>query len=251
MAEVKAIIHFPPVDLSSLIDWEPSDNDQPDRWNLALGYGTNPSFAMPPEDYVIEETRSTFAHDNFSSDMAFDTAYFEQIESTDHKFPVGLGLMAGFSLSRRWQVESGVVYTRLTTVNRTFAMNSMYREFENSISYLGVPIGIRYHMIHRDLWTLYVGQSLVIEKGLRNRFTTYYYENDVEVNAEATYAPVRGVQVSALSSLGVDFVLSGQFSLYFQGGIQYFFLNETQPYTIRSTNPVWPSVQTGIRYNFK
>lgn len=245
---------LPPADLSQLYDPVTFDTPSANKykgWNLALGYGTNPSFAMPDEDYVIEETRSTFAHDEFTSDMAYETAYFEQIESTEHKHPVGLGFMAGYALSKRWEIETGLVYTRLTSVNSTYKMNGFHKEYETSIYYLGAPVGLRFNVVHRDLWKLFLNQSFVIEKGLRNRFSTYYMDNDVEVNVESTYAPVRGIQLSILSGVGIDLTISKQFSLYGQGGIQYFFLNESQPYTIRSTNPLWPSIQTGIRYNFR
>ncbi len=221
------------------------------KWNLAMAYGTNPNFSMPAEEYAIAPERATFEVDDFTNDMAEETGYYAQIESTQHRHPLSFGLLTGLPLSTRLQFESGLVYTRLSTISLTYVMNGWQNEYESNLHYVGIPIGLRFEFLQRRLFSLFISQAAIFEKGIRASNTTTNFQDGVLTSSETTFGEVKGFQLSSLSSIGADLAITKQFSLYAQGGVQFFFLNEKQPYNIRSTRTAWPSMQTGLRYRFK
>ncbi len=231
----------------NLMEARKTDN----KWNLAMGYGTNPNFSMPAEENTIAPDRATFEVDDFTGDMAQETAYFAQIESTKHRHPLSFGLLTGLPLSKRLQFESGLVYTRLSTISLTYVMNGWQNEYESNLHYVGIPLGLRYEFLQRRLYNLFFSQSAILEKGIRASNTTTNFQDGVLTSSETTFGEVKGFQLSTLSSIGADIAITKQFSLYAQAGVQFFFLNEKQPYNIRSTRTAWPSMQTGLRYRFK
>lgn len=234
------------------LDKELEESETHDRkWSLALGYGMSPSVAMPEEEPTVELTRASFSHDAFTSDLAYETSYYEQIHSTEHSFPISFGLLAGMNVSKRWQFETGLIYTRLSTLNRTLEMGGRYKTYQSTINYLGLPVGMRYDIVHKRSWQLYASQAVIIEKGIRYAYTTNFYDQDELIDSETTHTSVWGIQLSSLSSMGVNIPLSDYFSLYAQGGLQLFFLNEKQPFSIRSTRTFWPTAQTGLRFRFQ
>lgn len=234
------------------LDKELEESKTQDRkWSLALGYGMSPSVAMPEEEPTVELTRASFSHDEFTSDLAYETSYFEQIHSTEHSFPISFGLLAGMNVSKRWQFETGLIYTRLSTVSRTLEMAGRYKTYQSTINYLGLPVGMRYDIVQKRSWQLYASQAVIIEKGIRYAYTTNFYDQDELIDSETTHTSVWGIQLSSLSSMGVNLPLSDYFSLYAQGGLQLFFLNEKQPFSIRSTRTFWPTAQTGLRFRFQ
>ncbi len=227
------------------------ESSQDRKWSLALGYGMSPSVTMPEEEPAVELTRASFSHDEFTSDLAYETSYFEQIHSTEHSYPISFGLLAGMAVSKRWQFETGLIYTRLSTLNRTIEMGGRYKTYQSTINYLGLPAGMRYDIVQKRSWQLYASQALIIEKGLRYSYTTNFYDQDELIDSETTHTSVWGIQLSSLTSMGVNMPLSDYFSLYAQGGLQLFFLNEKQPFSIRSTRTFWPTAQTGLRFRFQ
>lgn len=231
----------------NLMEVRKTDN----KWNLAMAYGTNPNFSMPAEEYTIAPDRATFEVDDFTGDMAQETNYFAQIESTQHRHPLSFGLLTGLPLTKRLQFESGLVYTRLSTISRTYVMNGWQNEYESSLHYVGIPLGLRFEFLQRRHYNLFINQSAVFEKGIRASNTTTNFQDGVLTSSETTFGEVKGFQLSSLSSIGADLAITKQFSLYAQAGVQFFFLNEKQPYNIRSTRTAWPSMQTGLRYSFK
>jgi len=221
------------------------------KWNLGMAYGTTPNFSMPAEDYTLAPERGTFEVDDFTGDIGQETGYYAQIESTQHRHPLSFGLLTGLPLSNRLEFESGLIYTRLSTISRTYVMNGWQNVYESNLHYVGIPLGMRYAFLQRRHFSLFISQAAIFEKGLRASNTTTNFQDGVLTTSETTFDQVKGFQLSSLSSIGADFAITKQFSIYAQAGVQFFFLNEKQPYNIRSTRTAWPSMQTGLRYRFK
>ncbi len=65
------------------------------KWSLGMAYGTTPNFSMPAENYTLAPERGTFEVDDFTGDIGQETAYYAQIESTQHRHPLSFGLLTG------------------------------------------------------------------------------------------------------------------------------------------------------------
>lgn len=237
------------IDLSVLL---PADDLLPERsksgnWQLALGYGTIQGQASSDPSSAYKGSSADFVNDPYSSKLSSETSRFTGIENTTHSQPVSLGVIVNRSFSDSWGLETGLLLTRLKTKSITSVVNNEFVEYENELYYVGVPFSVRLNMIRGSRFGMYISQGAVIEKGVKNRFYTRQFAFDVLKNAEQESYMAEGVQISSLTALGFEYRINKMFSLYAQPGLQIFFLNRTQPYNIRSSSAIWPSLQTGIK----
>lgn len=218
-------------------------------WELALGFGANSSVTNSDNNSALAEGKSNYLHDNFSSEVAEETAYFEDVESTTHNAPLLFGLSISRKIGKRWDLETGLVYSRLGTVIRASEINAAYSEYKSMLNYIGVPVGVRFEILKRKSLGLYAMQSVIFEKGVSSSRTTNTYKESALTSSETSNFPVRGIQVSSITGMGAEVDVIKQLGFYGQAGAQVFFLNASQPYNIRSAQMVWPSFQLGLRFH--
>lgn len=217
-------------------------------WQLGLGYGTTSGNTESDPSVSYESNSANFTQDYFSSELSAETKRFEDLENTSHSHPISIGIMLNKALSEQWGLETGLLFTRLKTTASTNPVNNAYTEYVSEILYLGIPLSVRFSIIKGRRFGLYASQGLVLEKGVKTWYSTNNYYNGQLTDSQSTSYTAEGVQLSSLTSLGVEYKLGDLISIYLQPGFQIFFLNETQPYNIRSSSPFWPSVQTGLRF---
>lgn len=232
------------------LTYEDSRLNKSDPWSLALGYNITSGEEFNNNGDQLSSSRSSYTHDQFSAYLANETSYFEEIENTEHDAPVSVGLTIDIPANRRLSFETGIMYTKLGFRIKTDEFGSYYSEYRNQIHYLGIPAGIRFSFIEKKHFDLYALQWIVLEKGIAGRWYINEYGNNTLLTSEANHHKINGVQVSSISGLGVQYRLTKHLHLFGQGGVQLFFLNQTQPYNIRSSRVAWPSFQTGLRLGF-
>jgi len=218
------------------------------KFQLTLAYQGTPSGSMSGEDFNLLTNASKFGPDPFQSSMAYRTSFYKEIESTDVRPPMSFGFKLSYYTTDRLSIESGLLFTELSTISKTLEMNSAYHEFEQSLYYIGLPVGLRYDIFKRKTFTVYVAQSVVFEKGVRAINKVYNYEKSFLKSSEKSVAPINGFQLSTLSAVGLDIPMFAGFSFFGEGGFQVFYLNHTQPFNIRSAKPLWPVMHAGVRF---
>jgi len=221
------------------------------NWGIAMNYGINPAIDLSQEDYALNSNKNNYSHDALSSGLANETSYFAEVEQTNHKSPISIALMVSKQIARKWNLESGITYTKLSYQVKTDEMNFTRREYNTEIFYLGIPLGLRYDIAGKKMLGLYASQMLITEKGINSRITTETFTQGRLNNTDQANWSVRGIQLSSLSALGGDVKISGNLSFFSQAGVQFFFLNKSQPYNIRSARMAWPSFHAGLRVNLK
>lgn len=243
----------PDVNIALVDPLQPPDRNVPSgkKWELALGYGLTPTIELSNEDVALNSSTNSFSHDKFSAELANQTSYFDEIESTSHNAPVTLGLIISKRLGRRWNIETGVVYTKLGYHIKTIELNSTYSRYLNEQYYIGIPLGIRFSLLQKKRFGIYITQSIIFEKGIEDRATVETYKKGIMSGSEQNNASIKGIQFSSLTGPGGEIKVAGNLSVYGQAGVQLFFLNASQPYSIRSTRMIWPSFQAGLRMHLK
>lgn len=214
---------------------------------LSLAFGSFTQGVETSRNLFLTTNRAQYSFDTFQSDMAFETSYYEEIERVETRAPLSLGLKISLDINKRLSFESGLIYSELTTLTKTVEMNDVYAEYERTLHYLGVPIGLRYDIIQSKVMNLYLQQSVIVEKGISAVNQQFKYEKNVLVGSDQTNIVISGLQLSTLSALGLDIPVISNLSAFGEGGIQVFYLNRTQPFNIRSAKMLWPAFQTGIR----
>ncbi len=218
------------------------------KWQLALGYGTIQGQAVSDQSVAYEATTANFRQDPFSSKLSTETSKLTSIEDTRHTQPLTFGILVNRSLNSSLDIETGLLFTRLKTTSKTSVFNNEFTEYGSELFYVGIPVSIRLNMIRGRRFGMYISQGAVLEKGIRNRYYVSHYAFEVLQHSEDQTYVAEGVQISSLTALGFEFRLSNLLSIYAQPGLQVFFLNQTQPYNIRSSSAIWPSFQTGLKF---
>jgi hypothetical protein len=218
------------------------------KWQLALGYGTLQGQGITDPSQTYENADANFSQDPFSSKFSNETSRFSSVENTSHSQPITLGFMVNRNFSGSWGIETGLLLTRLKTLSNTNIVNDEYSVYGSELIYLGIPVSIRLNMIQGRRFGMYISQGAVLEKGVRTRYYSNLYAFDALKSTEEETYVAEGVQISSLTAVGFEFRLSDLISIYAQPGLQVFFLNQTQPYNIRSSSAIWPSLQTGLKF---
>jgi hypothetical protein len=218
------------------------------KWQLALGYGTIQGQAITDASETSDNLDANFGGDPFSAKLSKETRGLSSVENTVHSQPITFGVLVHRSFSENWGMESGLLYTRLKSSSRTNLLNDEYSLYSSEVNYIGLPVSIRLNMIQGRRFGMYISQGAVIEKAIRVRYTTKMFVSEALKSTEQGLYMAEGVQVSSLTAIGFEYRFTKLLSLYAQPGLQVFFLNQTQPYNIRSSSAIWPSLQTGLKF---
>ncbi len=221
-----------------------------ERMNLVLAYGSVPGGTVSASELLYENSNVRYRPDNYQSDMAYETSFYEEIERTDVQTPLSFGLKISYQAGRRLFLETGISYTSLGVVSKTKDFDAAYTKYFRTIHYLGIPLGIRWELLQTSPFKAYLMQSVMFEKGLKVANRKNRFEHSDLVSSDLSTSSIPGFQLSTLSSFGVDLRIYHNFSLFGEGGVQVFYLNRTQPFNMRSAKMAWPVFQTGIRMNF-
>lgn len=228
-------------------DLNSSERNKP---SLAVAYNFAP-VAITGENGLFNNILNyRFGPDPFQGNMAIETRYYRDVEKSRLEAPFSAGLKFSFPVSKRLAFETGLTYTRLNTYTKTFPLDGVHIEYNQSIVYLGVPLGMRYDVLQTRLLSIYAAQNLMAEKGITAINSINKFEKDRNIGRIKLYENVQGFQLSTTTSAGVGLNLHRYISFYGEGGLQIYYFNHTQPFNIRSSKKLWPVYQSGIRVNF-
>lgn len=161
----------------------------------------------------------------------------------DYMPPVTVGVSARLPLDERFSLESGLLYTYLTTKLSGNATAEYTAEL--NLHYLGVPLNLITSLFKENRWEIYVSTGGVMEKGLRSDFRQYQDYGSTLFSTVANTS-IDGLQWSVNASLGVAYHLNQNISLYLDPKLSYYFEND-QPFSIRSDMPLLVALNTGLR----
>ena len=225
--------------------------------------GMDNSFGMSninntPGSGSLEDFRNELLSNASSFRTKSDYEAFEEIAlhnynvSTEtkvlHKFPVSAGVSIRKALSDKVSLESGLVYTLLSS-ELSAGENSRYRQ-DQELHYLGIPLKMGYTFWKQNRFSLYASAGGMVEICVKGRLSTDYYVENVRTHQSKTDVDVNKVQLSVLASLGAQFDIVKSLSLFAEPGVQYFFDDKSSVATIRKEHPLNASILLGMRISF-
>jgi hypothetical protein len=223
-------------------DWTEVIKKKEDRkMFLAAGVGSgigSSSVSMPGRSRAFRHESLVNLNTNYNEVLTPN-----DFNNKDYMPPVTVGVTARLPLNERFSLESGLVYTYLTTklsgnstADYTAALN---------LHYLGVPLNLITSLFKESHWEIYVSTGGAIEKGLRSDFKQYQDYGTTLFATEANTS-IDGFQWSVNASLGVAYHFNQHVSLYLDPKLSYYFEND-QPFSIRSEMPLLMGLNTGLR----
>lgn len=145
-----------------------------------------------------------------------------------HRQPVRVGLSLRYRLDERWGVESGLLYTHLSS-DITTTVDGVTNITEQRLNYIGLPLNISYELWKNRNFGLYVSAGGTIEK----QFEASPW------------------QFSLNGAAGAEYKLTDIFSLYAEPGLGYYFNDGSSTPTIYQDRPLNFNLSFGLRFNIK
>lgn len=145
-----------------------------------------------------------------------------------HRQPVHFGLSLRYRLHDRWNLESGLLYTCLSS-DITTTEGGVTTVTEQRLNYLGLPLNVSYELWKSSQLSFYVTAGNTIEKRLDSS----------------------SWQFSVNGAAGAEYKLTDFFSLYAEPGLGYYFKDYSTTLTIYQDHPLNFNLSIGLRFNLK
>lgn len=160
-------------------------------------------------------------------------------ERQSHHQPVSFGMTVSYPLTRELSLSTGVVYTKLYS-EFDYIMRSGQIHREQSLHYIGVPLNL-----HMKLWD-WKGLKAYVSAGTQadwNVKVKSFTDNvSQEMSKDCTQWSVGG-------SLGIQYSIVPQVSIYAEPGIRHYFDNGSDVRNFFKDKPTNFSLQFGLRFN--
>lgn len=165
-----------------------------------------------------------------------------------HRLPVSAGLSVQKRLSGRWTIETGLVYTFLSS-DLFAGEDSHYKQVQH-LHYLGIPLKMNYLFWRGGRFSLYASTGGMAEMCMDGSLSSSYYVDNVETHQSKTDLDVKRIQLSVSGTLGAQMEIVRPVSLYIEPGVSYYFDDKSEVETIRKEHPFNASFRVGIRFSF-
>lgn len=160
---------------------------------------------------------------------------------THHYQPIRYGLSMRYCLNSRWAVETGIIYSLLTSdIEYTTNGYTISIEMKQRLNYIGIPLKAEYLLWESRHFNVYVSGGTTIEKmvkGSQENTRTGTKEN----------VSIRSLQLSVNSGIGAEYKFSNLFSIYAEPGLSYFFDNGSSISTFYQDKPLNFNLNVGLR----
>lgn len=245
-----------------------ANNIKPERRKskLAVSLTGQSAFAASQQNTTVPTTLRASLSDVYGNyTMAQMQAYNEgepvtPESKTNHKQPVSFGILTSYNITPRLQVETGLIYTYLSSETTNKSDNFSATD-KVQFHYLGVPINLNYRLLTLNKIDLYVSTGAMIEKDIDGKMTvnkTLQNSSKVIVSAtnngytdnNSSKINQKNPQLSILGGLGISYPLYKNTSLFGKIGGRYYINANNEYKTYYSDEKFGLDMQLGIKFNF-
>ena len=238
--------------LESNITTPPSDNPNGNNGNRPPG-GNNGN--QPP----VEDPGNNGGGDNSnqpdttsvvlsrSSRSTYDLKNFRG--TATHHLPVKLGLSIRYDLSERWNLQSGLVYSYLASDLEENNSEGNYT-IKQKLHYLGIPLQVGYRIWEGKRFRSYLTAGGQVEKLVSGKATIRHSAGG-RTSTDTQNVSDNHLQFSTLASIGIEYAIGKEFSLYAEPGVHYYFKNGNKLQTYYNENPLNINLTIGFRFHWK
>lgn len=201
---------------------------------------TEEEIAKPNNNLVMSDSRKQVFLNTLDQDTQTDI---------EHKMPFTIGASFRYNLSKQFSIESGLMYTQLSSELRSGSQRDYYIE-ENKIHYLGIPLKGNWKFLDTKYFTLYLSAGGAMEKAISGevRKRTFIYDEMSE--KEKRDLDIDELQWSLSAAVGAQYNITDHFGIYVEPGVVHYFDDGSSIETIRKKKPTNFNLQLGLRLTY-
>jgi len=163
-------------------------------------------------------------------------------EHASHRQPLRFGLLLRYQLSKRWALESGLTYTRLSADITRVANGTAVATIDQSLNYIGIPLSASYLIYKSRHLGFYASGGLLVEK------MVYGSRTEAGSRQRVSIGPL---QLSVNAGLGAEWRFIPALSLFVEPGLGYYFDNHSTIPTFYQEHPLSFNLNLGLRFSFE
>ena len=229
--------------LENNIETAPSDNPNGNNGNRPPvedpgnnGGGDNSNQPDTTSVVLSRSSRSTYDIKNFRG-------------TATHHLPVKLGLSIRYDLSERWNLQSGLVYSYLASDLEEYKYEGTYT-IKQKLHYLGIPLQVGYRIWENKRFRSYLTAGGQVETLVSGK-ASIRHSKDGRTKTSTQNVSDNHLQFSTLASIGIEYAIGKEFSLYAEPGVHYYFKNGNKLQTYYNENPLNINLTIGFRFHWK
>lgn len=166
-----------------------------------------------------------------------------------HRLPVHAGASIAYRINDRVSVETGIAYSYLSADIHE-GSDSYYFAGEQSLHYVGIPVGVRVRAMSWKNFDIYVGAGFEADKCVSGTLKKSYVINGQTRDDGHESISIRPLQWSVNADAGVQYNISSMVGIYAEPGLSYYFDNGSNIETIYSEKPLNFNLNIGLRVSF-
>ena len=167
-----------------------------------------------------------------------------------HHLPVKFGLSLRYVLNERWNLQSGLTYSYLASDLEETRLEDKY-DIKQKLHYLGIPLQMGYRIWEGKQFRSYIAFGGQVEKLISGKATIRHSKKNLLQDTSIQNVSDKKLLFSALASIGAEYMLGNDLSLYVEPGIHYYFKNGNRLQTHYNEQPLNINLTVGFRFHWE
>ena len=172
----------------------------------------------------------------------------------NHMQPISFGILTSFNLSQKLQIETGLIYTYLSSETKNSS-----NDFNNServqFHYLGVPLNLNYTLASFNKLDLFATAGGMIEKDVNGKIKNNDEKKAPSLNsgyASSSSSKIKqgNPQFSVTGGVGITYPIYDKAQVFGKVGGRYYINANNEYKTFYSDQKFGLDIQLGIKFNF-
>lgn len=197
-------------------------------------------------DVDVEELREVDSYKRIFSRSVRNETYTD----VKHKMPVTFGASFRYNLSKQFAIETGIIYTLLSSELKAESEKGYYYVENQKLHYLGIPVKGNWIYLDRKHFSLYLSAGGTMEKSISGKRDTDFIIAGHKDNEKSENLNVKPLQWSVSAAAGIQYNATKNFGIYVEPGVVHYFDDGTSVQTIRKEKPTNFNLQMGLRLTY-
>lgn len=164
----------------------------------------------------------------------------------NHYFPISAGLNLTYSfLNNKMAVGLGLNYSDLYSKYEALVDRRYDANVKQSVHYIGVPVNLYYNVVGNEHITFYASLGGMMERALK----IDYDVTTLSGEKMDRYITPKGFQWSVNVGVGFEYRFVEFMGIYVDPRLTYYFQEKSQPFTVRSEQPLQFNLELGFRFH--